>query len=267
MCVLQSVSTAACAPARRTCARRSSASTQTPSHDAALEHASDGPIRTPAPCRRGTAGHGFGGASRPPPSLASSRTCGQNAAPSKLRREARRTADRRQTRPTVRATAGLRIRGRAAVGAVQGIGVARNLEYLEYPGMELLPSSAFHRPSRCERHDDGSDGLHQGRADRRHRVDRRLAIPRRSFPDDDKAIKNGAPLIVRESQQVQFVYLGKFGDSPFGPGKHTLTPTTSRAHAAEVRRSTVQLALQGRRLLPRPRGCSRATSGGPPIRS
>ncbi len=41
------------------------------------------------------------------------------------------------------------------------------------------------------------------------------------FPDDDKAIKNGAQLIVRESQLVQFVYLGQFGDC-FGPGKHTL---------------------------------------------
>ncbi len=42
------------------------------------------------------------------------------------------------------------------------------------------------------------------------------------FPDDDKEIKNGAQLIVRESQVVQFVYLGEFGDT-FGPGKHTLT--------------------------------------------
>src|SRR5512132_1107669 len=42
------------------------------------------------------------------------------------------------------------------------------------------------------------------------------------FPDEDKAIKNGAQLIVRESQQVQFIYLGEFGDT-FGPGKHTLT--------------------------------------------
>src|SRR6478609_5982778 len=41
------------------------------------------------------------------------------------------------------------------------------------------------------------------------------------FPDDDKAIKNGAQLIVRESQQAQFLYLGEFGDT-FGPGKHTL---------------------------------------------
>ena len=41
------------------------------------------------------------------------------------------------------------------------------------------------------------------------------------FPDEDKAIKNGAQLIVRESQAAQFVYLGQFGDC-FGPGKHTL---------------------------------------------
>ncbi len=42
------------------------------------------------------------------------------------------------------------------------------------------------------------------------------------FPDEDKEIKRGAQLIVRESQNVQFVYLGEFGDL-FGPGKHTLT--------------------------------------------
>ena len=42
------------------------------------------------------------------------------------------------------------------------------------------------------------------------------------FPDEDKKIKNGAQLIVRESQVAQFVYLGQFGDA-FGAGKHTLT--------------------------------------------
>jgi membrane protease subunit (stomatin/prohibitin family) len=42
------------------------------------------------------------------------------------------------------------------------------------------------------------------------------------FPDEDKEIKRGAQLIVRESQTAQFVYLGQFGDL-FGPGKHTLT--------------------------------------------
>ena len=42
------------------------------------------------------------------------------------------------------------------------------------------------------------------------------------YPDQDKEIKRGAQLIVRESQTVQFMYLGEFGDT-FGPGKHTLT--------------------------------------------
>lgn len=42
------------------------------------------------------------------------------------------------------------------------------------------------------------------------------------FPDDDKEIKNGAQLIVRESQQVQFVAAGRYADA-FGPGKHTLS--------------------------------------------
>jgi membrane protease subunit (stomatin/prohibitin family) len=42
------------------------------------------------------------------------------------------------------------------------------------------------------------------------------------FPDDDKVIKKGAQLVVRESQVAQFVYLGQFGDL-FGPGRHTLT--------------------------------------------
>jgi excisionase family DNA binding protein len=38
----------------------------------------------------------------------------------------------------------------------------------------------------------------------------------------DKEIKNGAQLIVRESQVAQFIYLGQFGDT-FGPGKYSLT--------------------------------------------
>ena len=42
------------------------------------------------------------------------------------------------------------------------------------------------------------------------------------FPDEDKEIKRGAQLIVRESQVAQFVYLGQFGDT-FGPGQHTLS--------------------------------------------
>jgi len=42
------------------------------------------------------------------------------------------------------------------------------------------------------------------------------------WPDEDKEIKNGAQLIVRESQLVQFVAAGQYADL-FGPGKHTLT--------------------------------------------
>lgn len=42
------------------------------------------------------------------------------------------------------------------------------------------------------------------------------------FPDEDKEIKRGAQLIVRESQTVQFVYIGEFGDT-FAPGKYSLT--------------------------------------------
>lgn len=42
------------------------------------------------------------------------------------------------------------------------------------------------------------------------------------WPDDDKEIKSGAQLIVRESQQVQFVAAGQYADL-FGPGKHTLS--------------------------------------------
>jgi excisionase family DNA binding protein len=41
------------------------------------------------------------------------------------------------------------------------------------------------------------------------------------WPDDDKEIKRNAQLVVRESQAVQFVYLGQYGDL-FGPGTHTL---------------------------------------------
>ncbi len=42
------------------------------------------------------------------------------------------------------------------------------------------------------------------------------------YPDEDKAIKNGAQLICRESQVAQLIYVGELGDQ-FGPGKHTLS--------------------------------------------
>jgi excisionase family DNA binding protein len=41
------------------------------------------------------------------------------------------------------------------------------------------------------------------------------------FPDEDKEIKNGAQLIVREGQLVQFVAAGQYADL-FGPGRHAL---------------------------------------------
>lgn len=42
------------------------------------------------------------------------------------------------------------------------------------------------------------------------------------WPDEDRQIKNGAQLIVRESQAVQFVAAGQYADL-FAPGKHTLS--------------------------------------------
>ena len=70
------------------------------------------------------------------------------------------------------------------------------------------------------------------------------------YPDEDKAIKNGAQLIVRESQQVQFVYLGEFGDT-FGPGQaHADDRQHSGPDQAEVVEIRLQFAVQGRRLLP-----------------
>ena len=51
------------------------------------------------------------------------------------------------------------------------------------------------------------------------------------FPDDGRAIKRGAQLIVRESQAAQFVYVGQYADT-FGPGKYSLvtdnTPVLNR---------------------------------------
>ena len=41
------------------------------------------------------------------------------------------------------------------------------------------------------------------------------------WPDEDRSIKRGAQLIVRESQVAQFLYLGQFADT-FPPGKHEL---------------------------------------------
>ena len=69
------------------------------------------------------------------------------------------------------------------------------------------------------------------------------------FPDEDKEIKRGAQLIVRESQAAQFIYLGQFGDT-FGPGKHYAHhrqhPHPRHAQGLEVR---LRIAVQGGHLL------------------
>ena len=81
------------------------------------------------------------------------------------------------------------------------------------------------------------------------------------FPDEDKEIKNGAQLIVRESQLAQFVYVGEFGDQ-FGPGKHTLVdrqhPDPDQPQELEVRAPE---PVQGRRLLRRHPGVHRQQVG------
>ena len=86
------------------------------------------------------------------------------------------------------------------------------------------------------------------------------------FPDEDKEIKRGAQLIVRESQVAQFVYLGEFGDT-FGPGKHTLvtdnipilTNLKSWKYALRDARSRPTSTTSSH-------GSSPATSGAPPTR-
>ena len=86
------------------------------------------------------------------------------------------------------------------------------------------------------------------------------------FPDDDKEIKNGAQLIVRESQTAQFVYLGQFGDT-FGPGQATRSrPTTSRSSPTSRAGSTASKARSRPTSITSSRGSSPATSGAPPIR-
>ena len=51
------------------------------------------------------------------------------------------------------------------------------------------------------------------------------------WPDEDKEIKNGAQLIVRESQLVQFVSAGQYADL-FQPGKHTLASIAAASASA-----------------------------------
>ena len=81
------------------------------------------------------------------------------------------------------------------------------------------------------------------------------------FPDDDHEIKNGAQLIVRESQTAQFVYLGEFGDT-LRPGQaqahHRQHPGPHQPQELEVRASR---ARSRRTSTSSSRGYSPATSG------
>ena len=88
------------------------------------------------------------------------------------------------------------------------------------------------------------------------------------FPDEDKAIKRGAQLIVRESQVAQFVYLGRvcrYVRSPANTSLHTDNiPDSNKAQILEV---WVRVAVQGGRLLPQHSPLHGATSGARPTRS
>ena len=87
------------------------------------------------------------------------------------------------------------------------------------------------------------------------------------FPDDDKAIKRGAQLIVRESQVAQFVYLGEFGDT-FAPGQ---AHADDRQHPDPDEAASRGSTASSRRSRPTStsstRACSPATSGARPTRS
>ena len=86
------------------------------------------------------------------------------------------------------------------------------------------------------------------------------------FPDEDKEIKNGAQLIVRESQVAQFVYLGQFGDT-LRPGQaHADDRQHPDPHQPQELEVRAREPVQGRRLLRRHARCSPATSGARRIR-
>ena len=81
------------------------------------------------------------------------------------------------------------------------------------------------------------------------------------FPDDDKEIKNGAQLIVRESQVVA-VRLPRPVRRPVRPRQvHADDRQHPDPHAPQGLEVRLRVAVQGRRLLRRRRACSPATSG------
>jgi membrane protease subunit (stomatin/prohibitin family) len=80
------------------------------------------------------------------------------------------------------------------------------------------------------------------------------------FPDEDKEIKNGAQLIVRESQVAQFVYLGEFGDT-FGPASTRSRPTTFPSSRTSRAGNTRSRARSRRMSTTSSRAYSPATNG------
>jgi excisionase family DNA binding protein len=126
--------------------------------------------------------------------------------------EALRTGNRRQARPAVVAACGLGGGRRAAVRAAQRADGA---------------AGHFHRGlvewSAARTANMGLNDFIKGElVEIIEWTDNSRDTLTYRFPDQNKAIKNGAQLIVRESQRAQFVYLGQFGDT-FLPGTHTLT--------------------------------------------
>ena len=149
----------------------------------------------------------------------------ETRAPAKPRVKQDGQTDRGEPGATVRAAASLPIPGRAAIGAMEPPGVNRHRIAFRIAREGFVLHSAF-RQSAFSIARITTMGLMDFIKGELIDViewtdDSRDTLSYR-FPDEDKAIKNGAQLIVRESQQVQFVYLGEFGDT-FGPGKHTLT--------------------------------------------
>src|ERR1700712_4280110 len=70
------------------------------------------------------------------------------------------------------------------------------------------------------------------------------------FPVQGQEIKNGAQLIVRESQTAVFVHEGQVADV-FGPGRYTIDcRNTARGNSALIRRSNRKFILLTRNNLP-----------------
>jgi len=86
------------------------------------------------------------------------------------------------------------------------------------------------------------------------------------WPDDDKNIKNGAQLIVRESQMVQFVATGAVRRPVRARASTRFPPRTSRSCRASTAGSTASNRRSSATSTISTRACSPATSGAPRTR-